>query len=423
MKAILLKLLLFPLLGLVALVVFIFLTLPEDKLQLLVERNVEKALDHEYRVEMDGFDFSLLSGVRLERVMLSPRFTASEDDKLGTKPLPDDPEAPENQYFCPASVDPVPMIIDSLWVDPSWFALLGGKFDGSFGLEAAGGSIAGSLGSSDGEDLLEASIESVALQRFTLLRNKLGMHLVGQLNGAAELSFGESMSLSGGFLSIDMRNVVLCPKRVAMTNPNVPFFDLPLTRMGNIKGRVEVKQRRLEFKDFQGEGEDMALQVQGSIQLPTPNIPKTRYDLRINLRPSEQWLQDNDMGILFTICRRFEDGSLQIVVSGEAGALKRDCIKATNTNTPAPRPAAAPSARLSPAPSVEPELTPPAPKLVEEQPPVPSGIERKTRAPIGPTKRTYDRDLTRPSNAAELRGKIDPVPDERRKKVLGVYNR
>ncbi|PJB40577.1 MAG: type II secretion system protein GspN, partial [Deltaproteobacteria bacterium CG_4_9_14_3_um_filter_63_12] len=283
MKAILPKLLGLPLLGLIATVGFVFLTFPDDKAQLLVQRHVEKLLDYEYRVEASEFDVGIFSGLEMKSVNLTPRFTVDDDEVMGPEggsgePAARDPESLEAKYFCPVRVVPVPMMFDRIAFDPSLTSLLSGNLEATFALEAAGGTLEGELGKGEEGQTLKAKIDAIALQRFTLLRNKMGMHLVGQLFGDIDLQFGEGMSLAGGSIAMNLRGVVMCPKKFKVNMKNVPFFEMPLTRLGNIEGTVEVtKQRRLEFKDFKGEGEDMSLSVQGSIQLTTDRIPRTRY--------------------------------------------------------------------------------------------------------------------------------------------------
>jgi len=442
-KAILPKLLGLPLLGLIATVGFVFLTFPDDKAQLLVQRHVEKLLDYEYRVEASEFDVGIFSGLEMKSVNLTPRFTVDDDEVMGPEggsgePAARDPESLEAKYFCPVRVVPVPMMFDRIAFDPSLTSLLSGALEGTFALgnlegpfalEAAGGTLEGELVKGEEGQTLKAKLDAIALQRFTLLRNKIGVHLVGQLFGDIDLQFGEGMSLAGGSIAMNLRGVVMCPKKFKVNMKNVPFLEMPLTRLGDLEGTVEVtKQRRLEFKDFKGEGEDMSLSVQGSIQLTTDRIPRTRYDLRIKLTPNDQWVEDNAMEILFKICRRFDDGSIQLVVSGEAGKVKKDCVKNAQGapgGMPAPQTRRSPTAtEQSRESDVEARR---AEQAREEELQLDEGIvEEEGEARVTPPVATrlkgapsLDRGVTSRPN---VKGLGEPVSIENRRKVLDVYN-
>lgn len=362
MRTLFVKFIALPLVGLVAFVVFLLALFPEEHARNLVTRNVEKSLDYQYRVEMVEFDLGLFGGLDMKSVTLTPRFefeqvipqgqmmaSAAPIGAGGVGDAPSD-KAPDDapQYFCPDQIDPMPVMIEAISVDPSLLGLLTGNLSGDFAVKVAGGTINGTAGS----DAFAAEIDDVVLQRFALLRNILEMHTIGRLGAKVDLELDDEGRLSGGNIAMDLSDAVICPKKFKVADPRVPFIELPLTRLGDVSGEISISDsRRLEFKDFKGDGEDLALEITGHIQLATPQRPNAFYDLRIRITPSPAWEQE--LVVLDTICQKGPDGSYQIVISGDSGQLKKDCVRNRGGGAAA-MPQARQQTRVSPPPPAPP---------------------------------------------------------------------
>ncbi len=438
MRAKLLQALLLATVALISTLLFIALTFPDAALKHLVLRSVEKALDHSYRVEAGEMRFGFMSGIEFKQVRMIPRFGADDEDDLPAM-KGEGARSDTGDHYCPVTVEPIPFFIDRMAMDLSWLALARGDMDVDFEIEAADGTIKGALGKEEGVQKLETKVDGVRLQRFTLLRNKMGLHAEGRLSGQVSLTFGDQMSLSSGKMTIVASDVVLCPKRFKVSMPNVPFFELPLTRLGDIAGEVVITpQRRLEFTRFTGEGPDMSFTVEGFIQLASPNFPKTRYEVRISLRPDPAWVQEHAMDILYKMCRRFDDGSVQFLITGQAGEVRRDCVRASGANVHSnAAPVAAPPRLAAMAPAEVQPILPAASQVMAQQgeekpwpeevafePARSEGQRRAAEKGVGRmgSGRGIDRGI-RPADPAALRGRVDPVPESRRRRVLDVYGK
>ena len=442
MKSILLKLLIFPLVGTLSLLVFLVLTLPEDKIQLLVEKKLEAALDHQYRVQASEFSFSLLDGIEFKQVMLKPRFAFEDEFEMEDKltrtnedaeaELAEEgaPQSLEDQYFCPDSIEPAPFIIDRLHVDPSWMGLISNEIDAAFTIDTSGGSITGEIAPEDDGQHLQATIDDLALQRFTWLRNKLAVHMVGQFGGEVDLNFTKEFGLAGGTIDLNLKKVVVCPKKFKVNMPNVPFLELPLTRLGNLAGSIEIQAGpKIVFNDLQGEGEDVSIRVKGSVHLANPQMPKARYNIHIFINPDQDWVDRNGLDIVFRSCKRDSTGAIDFTISGVAGDVKKGCVKSQNPNTSdvrySPTPQNTTTQEKTPTQRSAPKATP---KKQSATPKTRTNTKTnspkrfdKTKGGLSPAQGR--RPPLRPASADELKGKVDPVPENRRRELLNVYDR
>lgn len=132
MRTKLLKFIALPLAGIVAFFIFLGLTFPDERVQVLVQRKMESGLDYKYRVEMLEFEFGIFSGIHMKGVSLTPRFEFDQKLPPGAEAaaaLPAEPEPAgddgEPQVFCPEITEPLPVMIESISVDPSLLSLLG----------------------------------------------------------------------------------------------------------------------------------------------------------------------------------------------------------------------------------------------------------------------------------------------------------
>lgn len=442
MRTFFVKFILLPLIGLVAFVIFLLALLPRDHVRNLAMRHGERLLDHKYRIETVEFDISLFGDVRMKQVTLTPRFEFEQvipEDKFALETpaaaaAADDDDAP--QYFCPDRVEPMPVLIDEIFFDPAIFAALTGNIGGDFEIKAAGGKITGTFS----RDNIAADVSGIFLQRFGYLRNAIEMHTIGKLAAKADFKLGSGGTYAGA-IKLDLSDAVICPKKFKVADPRVPFVELPLTRLGDVSGTLELAENGLlEFKDFEGQGEDLALTISGSIQFATRQRPKAHYDLRIRVTPSEQW--ERELVVLESICQKGADGSYQIVISGPAGEVKKDCVRNRGGNAAGAMPQARTS--FSPPPDLEDEPIygepmvdlEPAPSdqddyVIEDDNPnavVDDGYvieERPAAARTLPSTPLTQRGgvpgtgLSRNPTAAELRARgVKPVPPEANRALL-----
>jgi type II secretion system protein N len=227
------------------LVVFFYLTFPYDRLRdrLVHDFNARQTGPDPMRLEVDSISSYWLSGVEAEGM------------RLVSTPAPDAGGKP---------VKPRVTAVEQAHARLSLLSLLIGRRVVTFGADAFGGSVDGSITDSDAERVVEAEIEGLDLGQTPLLAGLLGLPVSGKLSGTANLVTPEArLSKAEGKLSLKLEGLSVGDGKAKIRD----IIALPKLDAGELKLEAEVKSGQVTVTEFGGNGPDLQLAAQGTIRL------------------------------------------------------------------------------------------------------------------------------------------------------------
>lgn len=326
------KMLLYPTVGVVVFLLFLWLTFPNDELEKIAKTNLEAALGNQYDVSFGSFGLSGLTGL------------AATEVTLQSKPPPLDLSEEERKQ-----IKRVNMTLDALELDVALFKSLLGKPEADFevviqdgtlegtyaqveyepvkqeqpasasararrrptpakGKDAAGEDAADEEEAADEEaaqgdttDLghhIEAEFTDIPLRGLSLLQAYTGAPLGGTLGG----TLSALTSKAGRLLELETDLTVA---RVSYGPGELPFdtgfgkfkLNTPL-KVGDLSVKVHVEDGKLIIDEIATTGPDLILEAEGNIRLG-PGMASSRAQINARLKPSQDFLKANDLaGIL-----------------------------------------------------------------------------------------------------------------------------
>lgn len=311
-------------------VLAIFMTLPTESIRHLAEKTIEKQLKQEQSVEIGDLSVSPLLNVTLKNFSMRPRNVDTSAENFATE------GGDYNGFWCAPYVEEQPFVIDEIFVNPSILKVLKKKPAGEFELKIQDGTINGELKSADKMMAVSAQAKEISMNEFALLSNLTKMQIYGEL-GFDLRAVMEQSKLAELQLEMSALNTALCPKRVKLNSPSLPYFDLPFTVFGNIDANLEIKDNKLVIHKLQSDGPDIKLDVVGDVMLKSEKNPTPRFSIEADIAPSEDWITSNNMKLIYQLCEKHDDGSIHLSLSGTTKKPKFDC------GTPIPEPVAEPT--------------------------------------------------------------------------------
>lgn len=364
-----LKLLLFPLVGGVAFLFFIWFTFPVDTIREILENNAEAALGYKYDVEFEDFQLSGISGIVAEGITLS------------SKPPP--PGLSEEEQ---AAYKRIVITIDSLEADVALLSTALGSPAASFEIALGGGVIEGDYAqvpyepieepaakrparrarrpargraakSADGKDPKEGEEEgpedaegdeeeedeggqqvghqlNVAITDVSIndpnLRSvvtaMVGMNLTGAISGdVKDLLLDKTGQVLAGKIDVRIDRVALgpgeLPVETALGKPKVKSA----IRFGNLTLDAEVKPSKLLLSSFKSTGPDIVIEANGNVSLARSSA-RSQAKLNIRIKPDPEFLKENSLTAVLDLSpkvRRARAGEWYgLLLSGPMSDLK-----------------------------------------------------------------------------------------------------
>lgn len=310
-----------------------FLMLPTAPIRHFIEKTIEQQFKQKQSAEILDLSISPLLNLQINNFKMTPRSREPLDPKLASV------GGMFDGYYCAPSVGPEPFMIDRLFVKPNLFSLISRKPKAQFEIDLKEGKLNGSLQTKGPLYEILAKAENVSLNEFSLLSNLTQTQIYGNLNTDIRTVI-EKNKLMEFFLGLDIENTVLCPKRIKLDMGGIPYIEVPFTIFGNIKGNIEIAGERLIIHQLTSDGPDIKFAVTGDVFLKSEKNREERIDVEMMILPSESWLEENSMSVIYQVCRKQADGSITLKLSGSMKRLKKDCgtpIPQAMTDTP-PRP-------------------------------------------------------------------------------------
>lgn len=226
------------------LVVFFYLTFPYDRLKdrLVRDFNARQTGPDPMRLEIDEIDSYWLSGIEAEGVRLLSKNDAAAGKSKKTKVTG----------------------IDHVHARLSILSLLVGRRSVSFGADAFGGTVAGTISDSDAEREVDVEIEALDLGQTPLLAGILGIPLAGALSGSIELVSPEArLSKAEGKIGLKVAGLSVGDGKAKIRD----IIALPKLDAGELVLAAEVKAGQVKVTQLSANGPDLELAAEGNIRL------------------------------------------------------------------------------------------------------------------------------------------------------------
>ena len=254
-----------------ALLTFLYLTFPFDRLKdrLVAEFN-SNLRSGDAQLHIDSLDSYWLSGVEAEGVRLS-------------KPAP------------PAtSANPKPKAqetrIDQLQVRTSLLPLLVGTIHVAFSAKALGGEVEGHTSDADGNRTLAVEVENLDVGQVSLVSEVVGLPMKGALSGKVDLVLPEGkLSKADGSIELTISNLSVGDGKAKLKDT----LALPKLQAGNVELRAEATKGQLTIDKLNAKGKDLELVSSGRIRL-RDSFDSSIMELNLRFRFADAYKEKND---------------------------------------------------------------------------------------------------------------------------------
>lgn len=305
----------------------VFWMLPADAIRHFAEKTIEKQLNQKQGIEIETIRVSPLLNATIKGFRMTPRAVSSSEPALATD------GGTFDGFYCAPYVEEQAFVVDSIFVSPKISSLISKKPEGKFKLQIQDGTIEGDIKSIDKKMQITAAGGSISLNEFALLSNFTKTQLYGmlQFDLRAAANAGKLAEL---VLKMKSVNTAMCPKRIKLNVPGIPFIEFPFTVFGNISADIEIVNDKVIINELTSDGPDIELKVTGDIMLKSGKSSDIRLNLDAEIKPSQQWVEDNGMNVIYQVCEKLDDGSIKLSLRGTTKKIRHDC------GTPVPEPAA-----------------------------------------------------------------------------------
>lgn len=326
------KFIVYPLVAIVAFLLFLYLALPVDRVKTIVEAQCEAALGHRYNVVFTTFELSGISG-----------FEAT-DIEITSKPPPPNISEEEKAKFKRIS-----MAIDRLEGSVGLMALMTGDIEATFQVQLGEGIIdgqyhqvtyepvkaapagrtpaarnRGARGARGGaatpepaaepakeaeegaEDdartatgnQIDVELREVPLAKVGAIRAALGIPLNGTIDGTVSVMIGQRGELLEGKVDLTVGRTALGPGELPFDTGFGKFKLDNVVRIGDFTTKAHVEAGKLIIDALATTGPDIMLEANGNITLSV-NFAASRAKINARVKPDPNFLKANNLqGIL-----------------------------------------------------------------------------------------------------------------------------
>lgn len=212
----------------------------------------------------------------------------------GTKPADDRPKRPK---------EPSKTIeLDRLKIAAAPFKLIGGTIDGSLEAELLKGTVEAQVAQSDEEITLTGTVTDLDASQLDALRQIIDLPIVGTLSSEMDLVVpikedrkgkqGPDLEGITGTVGLTIANAALGPGQIIPKGKNAFPFDVPKTRIQSLGGQLVFARKRATFENFKIRGKDLEGEVTGYSML-RPKLKDWRLNAHINFKFTEAFLAKN----------------------------------------------------------------------------------------------------------------------------------
>ncbi|MBK8994246.1 MAG: type II secretion system protein GspN [Myxococcales bacterium] len=255
-----------------ALIGFLLLSFPYDRLKerLVAEFNARQPAGAGTRLEIDSMSGYWISGVEAQGVKLHG----------APGPAGEDGKQEEGRV----------VTVDDIHLRVSLFRLLFGTLQVGFGGEAFGGSLSGKTSDADGARSFFLELDGVNVGDLPLLREVVGLPLEGKLSGTIDLRMPEAkLSKAEGKIDLKIVDLAFGDGKAKIRNT----IALPKVEAGELELVAEASEGRLKVEKLAASGNDVELAADGSIRLREP-LDTSLAELSLRFKFADKFKSKND---------------------------------------------------------------------------------------------------------------------------------
>jgi len=329
-------------------VVALLVTFPDGQIKRIaavqIEHQLERNLRTGYAVEIGDLDPWWL-GFELETVVVEERSTTkgsgggdgestgSNDDSTVSGPATSKKSPDEGAGSGPSDGSKMTVEIPSIGARLAPLgSLLNLGLSASYYLGLGGGSISGAYTRTSGAQYLTVSIESLDLEKSTLLEKLTGLPMFGVLDGYGTFTFAAGRPvLTDGKFELGGQKITVGPKpKLKVGALPVGHISVPQVNFGNLELDLFVESRQkgrptLRLDQFKSQGRDLQLQIWGTMNL-VGGIGRADTELKTRIRFNSEFAQKNQPIQALQRHRKFQNGQAGewygLVFSGPLNALQ-----------------------------------------------------------------------------------------------------
>ncbi len=370
----------YPLFGVFAFLGSLYVSLPRERIQDLLETNASAWIGA--KVKADDFGLTLITG---------PGVTASQVTATTQ------PAAPNEK--------PQTFTANDVTIHFNVVALMRGFADTTWSGRVAGGSVNGRYKSVPDEGVLSADIADVAVGRVPVISAPGGVPLDGKLTVKADLNAPKNlMAQANGSIAFTLDEATLGDGKAQVAVPGMgEGLTIPKIAIGKLAGTISVEKGKATLHDVRAHSKDLEVELDGYLELRDP-ISLSVVHAYLKVKPSDALLKRDPkiegMVMMGGAVARRNDGFYGFTITGVLSSLAAlpakeppfgvtGVARAPGVPTPAPMPAVhvgPPTAGVTTPPLPPPPAAPP-PTVIDVPPaPMPPPPAPPSSAePGGPT--------------------------------------
>lgn len=291
----------YALVALIAFVVALRLTFPDEELREIATVNAEKQLGNDYRVTISDLDLWWVTGVSLYDVTLEENVSDAEPEF--------DEELPE---VVPTKIR-IPEVSVRLALLSSLFKLAPVL---QYKVDLGGGTLRGkaTLGQSH---QITVETSELDLRKTPALLAYTGVPFFGTLDADISVTLdGKTMVPTEGSFKLAGKQLTLGPATVRTDKfPPITFLEIPQTNFGNLNIDMKIESgekprgSKLDINEFVTRGRDARSEAWGHIDMST-RLDRHRPKVEFRLQFDEGFVKKNSLGPLLNV-KQFREGQNQ----------------------------------------------------------------------------------------------------------------
>jgi type II secretion system protein N len=180
--------------------------------------------------------------------------------------------------------------INSAHLSLSLLRLLVGTMAVSFGADAFGGQVSGTVASGSSEQTFDIGLESLNVGQMPILDELVGLPMKGNLQGQAEMVLSDrKWAKADGKLGLLIDNLRVGDGKAKVLNA----IALPEVNVGKVNLSATIGAGRLKVDKLSAKGPDLDLVVDGGVRLRDP-VGTSMLDLNLRFRFSDAYRGKNE---------------------------------------------------------------------------------------------------------------------------------
>jgi type II secretion system protein N len=296
----------------VAFWLFCYWTFPYDRVAAFLVDRVSQS-GKGYALEIGHLSPYWLTGVELSDVKLH---------KLGgPAPIPI-PATPGEKAKPPA---PSGLHIREARARLGLFSLLTGSKTVNFDAELEAGDVSGSFSGSDEAQQIQASLDSVDLEKLGALESLISLPAKGTLSGDIDVTLGKDPKQTQGAITLKIAGFTVGDGKAKLKLGSMGGLTVDPIEVGNMAIEIDVKDGVGTIKKIGSDGKDLELSGSGDVRFADP-VGRSRLSVLLRAKFTDNYRNKSprtramfsllDSGIPEANAAKTPDGALQFRVSG-----------------------------------------------------------------------------------------------------------